>query len=289
MAKKENESVSDSKTPEVVEDTAPAMDETVEQTSETSETLDAEDIDNTLMLLNLMDQEIGGKGEIAGIPDELSGSLKYLVEKLVFVRELFEDPLWKSILDDMADQKEDGQTPSVEVAIARNIPLEKLQFIAENEDYEGAQSELTSNLAAKKQAEDDEAGYEASFEESKKALDEYASGMGYDEERKNQLAQVGLDLFQILADGVITAAEWERVDKMDNYDKDMADVIGQIPTDDAKEVLPDKASVEAAAASNTQAKTKKPTQATGPGLGSMGAYQNVTTDYTKTGSRNRRG
>ncbi len=60
-----------------------------------------------------MDEQIGGKGGIAEIPDALRGSIKYLVDQLTFVKGLFEDPLWMSILDDLADQKEDGKTPSV--------------------------------------------------------------------------------------------------------------------------------------------------------------------------------
>lgn len=284
MAEEIKDTVIDEKTPGQDAAIAPKEDKPVEQETET---LDAEDIDDALTLLNIMDREIGGKGEIGVIPEEMRGSIKYLVEKLVFVRDLFEDPLWKSILDDMADQKEDGKTPSVEVAIARNIPLEKIQTLTESEDYEGVQGELSSNITAKKQSEEEEVEIEASFEESKKALDEYSAKMGYDEERINELSQTALDLFQILADGKISVVEWEKVDKMQNYDDDIEDLRSQIQPKEAKEVLPDKSSVDATIKTQTQTKqTSKPPVNT-PGIGSMGAYNNVGTDITNIGKRKR--
>lgn len=281
MAEEIKEPVIEKKTPEQNVDTAPLEDKSVDQVSDS---LDGEDIDDALVLLNIMDKEVGGKGEIAGIPEDMRSSIKYLVEKLVFVRDLFDDPLWKAILDDMADQKEDGKTPSVEVAIARNIPLEKIQTIAESEDYEGAQNELTSNLVSKKQAEEEDAQYEASFEESKKAGEAYAAEMGYDDAQKNELFQHVLDLFKIMADGKLTVNEFKQVDKMRNYDKDVEDLRSQIQPKEAKEVLPDKASVEAAI---TKKEVKPKNNANTPGIGSMGAYQNIGTDVTKVGSRRR--
>ena len=273
------------KTPDSKTEIAPIGDKPIEETTEATDTLDGEDIDEALMILNILDKEIGGKGEIAGIPEELRGSFKFIIEMLTDFKERFEDPLWKSIWDDMEDQKEDGKTPSVEVAIARNIPLEKIQTLAEGEDYEGVQNELTSSIDATKQAEVDEVDSEANFEQSKANGEESAKEMGYDEEVKNNLFQVILDLFKIMADGVITVEEFEKVDKMRNYDKDMEDVISQIQSSEAKEVLPDQASVEAAASSQKQ--TPKATPANGPGMSSMGAYDNTGVDVTQVGKRKR--
>jgi len=270
------------KTPEQNATTAPVVDKPVD---ENPESIDAEDFDDALMLLNIMDKEVGGKGEISGIPEDMRNSIKYLVEKLIFVRDLFEDPLWKAILDDMADQKEDGNTPSIEVAIARNIPLDKIQAITESEDYEGVQNELSSNLTAKKQAEEEEAQYEASFEESKKAGEEYAAKMGYDEDEKNALFQHVLDMLKITADGKLTVKEFELADKMRNYDKDTEELRSQIQEKEAKEVLPDKASIETAVAANKKEKPKS--RINTPGIGSMSVYDNAVTDITKIGSRNR--
>ena len=283
MAEQVKETTEMSKTPGENAETAPVEDKTVEQPSET---LDAEEtIDEALIVLNAIDQTIGGKGEIAEIPAELRGSIKSLVENLVFVREMFEDPLWKSILDDMADQKEDGQTPSLEVAVARNIPLEKIQTLSESEDYAGIQGELASSLQAKKTSEEEDAAYEATFEDSKKAGEEYAAEMGYDEEERNELFQFVLDLFSVMADGKLTKEEFKKVDKMRNYDRDIEDMRSQITTTETKEVLPDKASVEA---SVTKAKETKPSGPVNtPGMGSMSAYDNATTDVTQIGKRKR--
>lgn len=261
----------------------------IEDKTETSpgETLDAkETIDETLMILNVIDKQNGGTGEIAEVPDGLKSAIKSLIDNLILVRDLFEDPLWKAILDDMADQKEDGKTPSVEVAIARNIPLENLQNLADSEDYEGIQNELTSSIAAKKETEKMESDYESSFEESRKAGEEYAAEMGYNDDEKNALFQFVLDIFNVLADGKLTKEEFRKVDKMRNYDKDTEDLRSQIQPEGGKEVLPDKASVEAAM--QAKPKMQTPQKQSGPGLGSMGAYSNVNTDITQVGSRKRK-
>jgi len=253
---------------------------------EDSKAPDTKDFNDALMILNIMDKEIGGTGEITEIPESMRGSIKYIIEKLIFIRDLFEDPTWKAILDDLADQKEDGKTPSVEVAIARNIPMEKLLDLAENEDYEGAQSELTDRMASQKQTEEEDAIYDANFQQSQKAGQEYAAEMGYDEDRTNALFQAVLDLLKVTADGILTKEEFAKVDKMLNYDADTESLQAQINTQDAKEILPDKASVDASLsakprpASNTNVNT--------PGLGSMDAYSNTGTDVTKIGSRKRK-
>ena len=260
--------------------TAP-MDESADGSVEAPE---AKDIDDTLMLLNLMDKEIGGSGNIAEIPESLSGSIKYLIEKLVFVRDLFEDPIWKALLDDMADQKEDGQTPSVEVAIARNIPIEKITQLAESEDYESAQSGLSENLSMQKKAGEEDAEYEASFNESQKAGEEYAAEMGYDEARKNQLFQKVLDLFKVMSDGKLTKAEFAEVDKMLNYGPDTESLRNQLSEQGSKEVLPDKASVESTMSNKQTPQIAKPV---GPGMGSMDAYNDTGVDLTQIGKRKR--
>jgi hypothetical protein len=270
----------ESKTPEVSPDAEVAP----EETDKPTEAPDEEDIDDVLALLNIVEQETGGKGEIKDIPPELRNSIKYIYDKLVFVRELFEDPLWKAILDDMADQKEDGEVPSAEVAIVRNIPLDKLQQLAESEDYAGAQNELASNLDASKKSAEDDAMLEENFNASQQAGTEYAKEMGYDEDEKNALFQVVLELFNIMGDGKLTKEEWAKVDKMRNYDKDTEALKSQIEAQgETKEVLPDQASMEATMKpAPPEAKPKS-----APGLGSMAAYQNPATDITQVGARKR--
>lgn len=271
------------------ETTAPVTDKPEVEKTENMDAEKASDtIDETLAVLNVLDKQNGGTGSITEVPEAMKAVIKSLIDNLVLVRDLFEDPLWKAILDDMADQKEDGKTPSVEVAIARNIPLENLQGLAESEDYEGVQSELSSSISAKKEAAQMESEYESSFEESKMAGEEYAKEMGYSEEERNSLFQMVLDLMQILADGKLTKEEFRKVDQMRNYDKDVEALRSQIQPEAKKEVLPDKASVEAAM-QNKQAKPQPKAPMATPGLSSMtGPYANATTDYTKTGPRNRK-
>jgi len=248
---------------------------------------DAGDISDILMLLNVMDQEKGGKGEITEVPEALRGSISYLIEQLKFVRDLFEDPDWKAILDDMADQKEDGKTPSVEVAIVRNIPIEKIQQLAESEDYEGAQRELADNFASKKKTEEEDAMYDANFQKSLEAGEAYAAKMGYDEARKNELFQKVFDLYKVMADGILTEDEYSEVDKMLNYDPDTQSLKEQIGNQEAKEILPDQASVDAALSKVKTPTTSQPKDI--PGMGSMGAYQSPAVDITSIGSRKRKG
>lgn len=278
------------KTPEVsVEKTttiAPVMDETTEAADDTGEAPESEDISDIIALLNIMDQESGGTGEIQEVPAALKGSIKFLIDKLIFVRDMFEDPLWKKILDDMADQKEDGSIPSIEVAIARTIPLDKLQELADSEDYEGAQTGLADNLAKTKSMEDEDAMYEENFNQSQAAGEKYAARMGYDEERKNALFQKVLDLFRVMGDGKLTEKEFEEVDMMLNYKPDteaLRDQIGENP--DPKEVLPDKASVEAAMTEG--GKPIERPRSTGPGLESLSEFD-VGVDVTDIGRRKRK-
>lgn len=246
---------------------APIKDETTEGGAVT-EAPDAEDFSDVINLLNTLDTDIGGKGEISEIPDALRGSIKFLVDQLIFMRDVFEDPLFKAILDDLADQKQDGKTPSMMVAIARTIPGEKLQELADNEDYAGMQSELANELAMKKQAEEDEAAYMEGFEESQKAGESYAARMGYDESRKNELFQKVFDLFKIMGDGKLTEAEFEDIDKMLNYGPDTEALRAQIEQQDAKEMLPDQASIESAMQAPKKEMSRQNTNV--PGLGSMG-------------------
>lgn len=277
--------VNDDKSPELTvkkETTvAPIKDESTEGLN--AEALDKEAIDDTLMLLNIMDEQVGGKGGITEIPDALRNSIGYLVDQLTFVRKVWEDPQWKALLDDMFDQKEDGKTPSVEVAIARTFPLEKLQELADNEEYEGAQMELADNLASQKQTEYEDAMYDENFQKSLKAADEYAAEMGYDEERKNTLLKKTFDMYQIMADGILTKNEFAEIDKMINYDPDTSDLRAQLETQGAKEQLPDQASIESAI---SEKKPAKAAQRNTPGMASMNTdYGGV--DVTQVGKRKR--
>ena len=253
--------------PDIATDVAPPGEKPTEEVV-SEEAPDTEDIDDVLIILNTMDELSGGKGSLSGIPDELRGSISYLIEKLKFVRDMFEDPYWKQIMDDLADQREDGNTPSVEVAIARTIPIEKLIELADNEDYEGVQKSLSESLANKKSMKEEDKEYEGKFSKVMENLDTYASNIGYDDTQKQELAQFTFDLIKIIGDGDITVDEFAKVDKMRNYDKDTEDLrkqIGEAP--DTKEVLPDQASIESGSMSSPKAAPAPRKE--GPGMESM--------------------
>lgn len=255
---------------------------------QTTDAPDSGDISDIISLLNLLDKETGGKGEITDVPKSMLGSIKYLVDKLTTIKDIFADPLFAAILEDMVDQAEDGKTPSVQVAIARNVPLSSLQELADNEEYETIQDELAEELAKSKNIEDEDAKYEEGFGKSIEAGKKYAQTMGYDETEQNALFQFMLDMYKMLGDGILTEKEWSDADKLRNYDRDIADLKSQIkPASETKEVLPDKASIESAIQPKPTKQTQAPVNA--PGMGSMAAYMNPTTDVTAVRGQGRRG
>jgi len=256
------------------------------ETGKTSDAPDSGDIKDIIVLLNLFDKEVGGTGEIADVPAPLLGSIKFLVGKLSTVKDMFEDPLFKAIVDDMVDQAQDGKTPSMEVAVARNIPLSKLQELADSEDYESIQQELAEELDKSKQIGEEDAMYEANFAEFKKGIDAYCSEKKYDDTEKDALTKFILGIMKVFGDGKLTKNEVAQFDKMRNYDKDVEALNSQIGTaPEAKEVLPDMSSVEPVQRQSPSAYSAPKNQ---PGMGSMEAYMNPVTDVTAIKGQNRR-
>ena len=254
------------------------------------EKLESEDISDILDLLNSIQSHTGSNEKITDVPAHLRNSIRFLHDQLAFVKDLYEDPLYKALMDDLYDQKEDGQTPSVEVAVARTIPVDKLQSLAESEDYASAQSELANNLEASKKSKEEDNEIQANYQYTKQQCQKYCDKMGYGEEEFNDLFKFYLDTLKIMADGKISEAEFEKIDKMKNYDKDTGELKSQIQDQgSAKEVLPDQASVE------TAMQKQRPSPATSGGiqmgLGSMAesAYGQPLTDVTKIRGKGRRG
>lgn len=245
---------------------------------------DAEDFSAVINVLNAVDKDVlSGMGEITDIPDQAKAPIKYIVEQLVFMRDLYEDPLWTKIMDDLVDQKEDGKTPSILVAFARNVPMGELEALSDNEDYTGAQQDLSDRLAKEKADADamaaDEAALVETLEKSKANGRAYGERIGYSEEEINNMFSDMLKFMQLIGDGEISEKDWEDYDKMRNYDADTKDLRGQIETLTAgkppKEMLPDQASVESVVAEKKQAPRPPVNQ---PGMASM-MDQPVTTDY----------
>lgn len=252
--------------------------------SEASQLPDQKDIDDVLMILNEVDQTfLGGKGGITAIPDELHGSIKFLVEKMITIRDAFDDPLFKDILDDLLDQRQEGKTPSMLVAIARNVPMEELQNIADEEGYEDVQNAVSDRVAKEKEDKESEDKLYANFDESKKNIEDYASEMGYDEGRKQVLYKRIGKLRNIFADGLITKEEAGEIDKIDNYDSDMEMMKSKLPEKPVKTVLPDKASMDSQMTEAKQTLKQPPRNS----LESM-AQMNTGVDVTEIGKRKRK-
>jgi hypothetical protein len=291
MLKPDNSTEEGVKAPNVTDQSKPTeVQSNAEVAPETDETIDAPDagdFTDIISLLNLFDKEIGGKGEIANVPAELMGSIKFLVDKLTFIKDMFADPKFKAIIDDMADQAQDGKTPSLDVAIARNIPLAKLQELADTEDYEGVQQELADELDEMKKKGEEDSMYEANFNEFQKGIKEFCTEKRYDDAEKDALSKFILDIMKIFGDGKLTKNEVAQFDKMRNYDKDTEALQSQlVKQPETKEVLPDMSSVESAI---SKPRTTPPTTPVNqPGMASLGAYSTPGTDVTAVRGQNRR-
>lgn len=235
-------------------------------------------IDEVVAILNEVDRISGGKGAIAGLPDELHAPVKFLIEQLITVRDAFNDPLFKDVLDDMNEQRQEGQVPSLLVAVARNVPMDELVKLADDENYENVQNAVNDRISKEKEDEESEKTLYANFDKSKKAIDDYCAQMGYDDARKQKLfATIGM-LRNCFADGLLTVDEVGKIDKIDNYDTDIQSIKSQIPAGATKTALPDKASID-----ESMAKSKTPPPSTSNESAGLGAFQ--VPSYMETGKR----
>ena len=263
------------------ENEAPIKDESLEAKGSAPDS--EEDITNVIDILNQFQQIIGGKGQITGLPKDLIPVIKFTIEKMVALRDLFEDPYYKQLIDELVDQKEDGKTPSVKAAIVKIIPIEELEELADSEDYEGAHRDVESRLASDKEASDKEAEMYAAFKQSQDAGEAYCQKKNYDEAEKKELFSFALAWMKIIGDGVISEKEWEQVDKLKNYDSDMESLKKQVPSAPVKEVLPDKSSMD----ESMMPPVEKPKAAPTNAIESLGASMAEAPDFSRIGRMNR--
>lgn len=243
---------------------------------------DQEDISDIIGMLNEMAGISGGEEKISDVPQNMRGVIRFMIQKMIVMRDLFKDPLYKIILDDMADQAEDGKTPSLLVAFVRNVPRDEYEELADSEDYESAQGRVSSQLSDMDTAKQSEDELLDKFNESQEAGKRFAKSMGYDEQEIVKLFGFAFEWFKILGDGVISENEWAKVDKMRNYDADVEALKQRMPQAPRKEVLPDKSSMGSA---------PMPTRGTAAltatnSIERMGAgMANPTEDITQVGKR----
>lgn len=235
-----------STTPINTETPAPETDKT--EPGGESDAPDENDISDVIDILKEIQSETGGSGEITSIPPELLGIVKFLIEKMATLKTAFEDPLWQAVLDDMVFQRNEGQTPSFLVAVARNIPMDELESVADNENYGDVQNSVADKLNKEKEAGEAEEELYAKFDKSKAEFEAYCTENNLSDDAKSALWGKVIMLMKIFGDGYISKTEYAEVDKMNNYDNDIAGLKKQLPEKPKKEVLPDKASIDAAMA-----------------------------------------
>lgn len=258
---------------------APVGDEPLETEDSSSE----DDIADTIDILNQFQQIIGRKDQITGLPKNLIPVIKFTIEKMVALRDLFKDPYYKQLIDEMIDQKEDGKTPSVLAAIAKVIPIDEIEELADSEDYESAYKGVESRLASEKEASEKESQMYAKFQESQNAGKSYCQKKKYDEAEMKELFSFALGWFKILGDGQISEKEWEQIDKLKNYDSDIESIKKQIPSAPVKEVLPDKSSME----ESMMPRAEKPKASPSTMIESLGVTMSEAPDFSRIGRMKR--
>lgn len=247
------------------------------EASEKNET--SENSNLLLDVINEFDKIAGGKGEITSIPEELTPSITLMIDRIKTILSIVNDPLYNDMMDDLHEQKMNGETPSVLVAIARNVPIEELQRVADEEGYEDVQNAVNDRVSKEKEDEEAEKTLYGNFDQSKKNIDDYCTECGYDEARKQKLYGTIAMLRNAFADGLISKEEAAKIDKIDNYDSDVETLKSQAaPAGGIKTVLPDKASIDE---SMTPKKAPAPTSQT-----SIQSTTNLSTpDYLNTGRK----
>ena len=243
---------------------------------------DEEDISDIIGMLNEMSSITGeGEGGIKDVPAEMRPVIRFMIQKMVALRDLFKDPLFKIILDDMVDQAEDGKEPSALVAFVRNVSRDEYEELADSEDYEGAQGRVSSQLSDMETAKQSESELLDKFNESQEAGKRFAKSMGYDDQEIVKLFSFAFEWFKILGDGVISENEWAKVDKMRNYDADVDALKQRMPQAPRKEVLPDKSSMASAPMPTRGITAPAATNS----IERMGAMASPAEDITQVGKR----
>lgn len=243
---------------------------------------DEEDISDIIGMLNEMSSITGeGEGGIKDVPAEMRPVIRFMIQKMVALRDLFKDPLFKIILDDMVDQAEDGKEPSALVAFVRNVSRDEYEELADSEDYEGAQGRVSSQLSDMDTAKQSESELLDKFNESQEAGKRFAKSMGYDDQEIVKLFSFAFEWFKILGDGVISENEWAKVDKMRNYDADVDALKQRMPQAPRKEVLPDKSSMASAPMPTRGITAPAATNS----IERMGAMASPAEDITQVGKR----
>lgn len=258
--KKETIEGTDGKSPNVKVEAEVAVSKPTEEETGT-DAPDAEDIDELLLLLNEIDKAAEGTGEIAEIPEGMRNSLKVITDRIVSLRKVFQDQAFQDVVDDMTEQSEMGEEPSLLVAVARTIPMEDIEKAADEENYSEIQGSIKGKLADDAKAKEDDDALMTNIDQSMDNMISYCKEQNYSPEETEAFEALIKDLMSWFADGIISKEECPKIDKMRNYDRDTEALKSQIPEKPKKEVMPDAASMAAASAPPVQQKSQSPRSA----------------------------
>lgn len=263
---------------ETVEIEAPQAGEPSDQAGD-SDIPDQEEIQSLIQFMNELDVAYEGKGDISEIPPNLVRVTKVILDKLSSLVTVFKDPVMKDIIDDLLNQRDEGKEPDVYLAIARTVPMDELEGVVDNENYDELQ-EATANRI--KRRDDEMAASDAlteNIEMSMKEFDAYCEEQNYDDTEKSELMATIDMLMSVFGDGKLTKDEYAKVDKMRNYDKDISSIKSDIPEEPVKEVLPEGGQTpEMIASKKTTVSAKPRTQ-----LDTMSQMGMTTPAYKKMG------
>lgn len=234
--------------------------------------------DELLERVNEILGELYDGQSVESIQDELRPLMGDFMNASLAMKALSESPIWGPVLNDLMDQAEDGQTPNPDLAFVRSAPKEYVDRLYEGSDDEAVLKASEEYKSGVKSKEESEAAISSNLDQSIKEAEEFSQERGYSDEEKAAFMEQVKMWYKVFADGKITKDEYSLIEKGMNYDKDVADLQGQIPEEPKKEVLPDKSSIDAAKA---PAQTKRKP-------GGMESIVIQTPEYLNTGSRKRK-
>lgn len=145
------------------------------------------------------------------IPQEEARRYKAVVDSLYAT--LQDNPELEEVMSLMAR----GDIDFVQ-AVTAVITPEELQAAADGAEDGSA---LSQRLTQRKEKKQKEADLEKNLAQSWAAIDKYCEQAGYDDARKQQLAEAVISWLQVWSDGKLTPDEVGKLDKMLSYDGDV--------------------------------------------------------------------
>lgn len=253
-----------------------------EKPAEADDLPDEEDHSALLALINEIDTSNGGAGGISDVQPQIITAVKVLADKLAAAVATLKDPIINDIIMDMIEQREDGAEPDAMLAIARNVPIDELEGIEGEGNYDSLQDATKQRIADRDADVNGKNDLLDKIDKSMANLETYASENGLDEDRKNRLWDTVRQMIDVFADGEVSVNEYAIFDKGANYDEDIESIKSQVPEEPTKEVLPDASNFKKSAPSQT--KQNAPVNS----IETLGATMGGEQQWTDVGKRKRK-